>query len=84
MSTEMMEYFMDMFHMVRWVVGEDKYVVKVHNDCNIQQVTENVVHESLKSCRGVGETKRHHIPLERTIAGMECSFPFITLCDADC
>ena len=36
MDTEMTENFMDIFHMIHWVVGEDKNVVKVYNDSNIQ------------------------------------------------
>ena len=37
----------------------------------------------LESCRSIGKSKGHNKPFKRTIAGSECSFPFITIRNMD-
>jgi hypothetical protein len=44
---------------------------------------EDVIHETLEGSRGIGEAKWHHHPLERAIACLKGSFPFITVGDLD-
>jgi hypothetical protein len=39
-------------------VGEDEDVINVDKDEPVQHVTENIIHQSLEHCRGVGEAKR--------------------------
>ena len=42
---------------------------------------EDVVHEALKCCWRVGESKGHHVPLKGSVSGSEGSFPFVTFMD---
>src|SRR6185369_12585218 len=39
---------------------------------------EDIVHEALKSCWGVGEAKWHDSPFKRSIAHVESGFPFVS------
>ena len=72
-----------MFFVFFGVVGIDQDAVKVNDDTDIEQITKNVVHETLEGCRSIGETKRHDEPLKGTIASMESGLPFITFSNAD-
>ena len=74
---------MDMFLMICRVVGINEDVVKVDDHANIQEITEDVIHEMLESCRSIGKSKGHNEPFKRTIAGVESGFPFITIRDMD-
>ena len=60
-------------------LGEDKDVIEVDNDTDVQKVLEDVVHEPLKCSRGVGESKRHQKPLKGFISCMERGLPLIAL-----
>ena len=42
---------------------------------------DDIVHEALKCCWGVGESEGHHTPLKGPISGLEGGFPFITFVD---
>ena len=44
---------------------------------------QDVIHHSLESGRGVGETKIHHQGFKQTAVGTKSRFPFITLFDAN-
>ena len=37
----------------------------------------------LKSCGSIGKSEGHNKPFKRTVAGVESSFPFITICNTD-
>ncbi|KAG6868023.1 hypothetical protein C0993_008259 [Termitomyces sp. T159_Od127] len=58
-------------------VQVDQDVVRVHNDKDVVQVMEYVVHEVLEGGGGVGHTKGHHKVLKEAIVGAEGSFPFM-------
>ena len=49
----------------------------------VTEITEDVIYETLESCGSIGKSKGHNKPFERTIAGAESSFPFITICNMD-
>ena len=40
--------------MIFGVVGEDQDIIKIDDDCNVEEVLEDVIHEMLKSCRCIG------------------------------
>ena len=81
--SEASEHFTNMVTMEIGVVGVDEDVVQVYEDANIEEVAENVVHESLKGGWRVGESERHYTPFEGAIASSECGFPFVTFADSD-
>jgi hypothetical protein len=61
---ESFQDFFDMSHMFLPGFGEDQNFVKVHNHLDVEQITENVVHEALEFCRSIGESKGHDSVLE--------------------
>ena len=74
---------MDMFLMICRVVGINEDVVEADDHAHIPEITEDVVHEMLESCGSIGKSEGHNEPFKRTIAGVESSFPFITICNTD-
>ena len=68
---EMAEDLTDMFLMIRRVIGINEDVVQVDDHTNIQEITEDVVHEMLENCRSIGKSEGHNEPFKRTIAGLE-------------
>ena len=72
-----------MFLMICRIVGINEDVIQVDDHANIQEITEDVVHETLESCRSIGKSKGHNKSFKRTIAGLESSFPFITVRNTD-
>ena len=72
-----------MFLMICWVVGINEDVVQVNDHANIQEITEDVIHEMLESCESIGKSEGHNEPFKRTIAGAESGFPFITVPNTD-
>ena len=46
-------------------------------------IGENVVHEPLETCQGIGEPLGHHKPLERPISGPQGGFPFVAIGNMD-
>ena len=49
----------------------------------IQEITENVVHESLERRRSIDQPKRHNKPFKGVVAGPKGGFPFIAFHNAD-
>ena len=49
----------------------------------IQEVTKNVVHESLERGRSIGQPERHDKPFKGAVTGLKGSFPFVALRNAD-
>ena len=66
-----------------WVLGENKDVIKIHNNEPIKDVGKYTVHEVLESGRCIGEAKMHDQEIERAIAGMEGSLPLIARSNVD-
>ena len=60
------------------VVGVDEDVVEVDDNTNIEHVSEDIIHEFLECCWGVGESEGHDLPFKRSIAHSECGLPLIT------
>ena len=79
----MADNLVDMFLMIRRVVGINEDVVEVDDHAHIQEITEDGVHETLESCGSIGKSEGHNKPFKRTIAGLERSFPFITIHNTD-
>ena len=68
--------------MLRRIIGIDKNVVEVNDNVDVEQVTEDVLHEALESSRSVAEPERHNQHLEEPEAGPEGGLPFVALGDA--
>jgi len=68
---EVLEYFTDMVMMEIGIVGVD------------EEVTKNVVHESLKCSWRISESEKHNTPFKGALVGPECGFPFIAFADSD-
>src|SRR3979490_840139 len=64
-------------------LGKMRSPSQVDEDRNVEEVREDVVHEALKCCGGVGESKGHHAPLKGSVSGSEGSFPFVTFADSN-
>jgi hypothetical protein len=69
--------------MFGWIVGVDEYIIKVHDDAYIKQISKDVIHKMLKDRGTVGQAEWHDLPLERAISGSECSFLLIALGNSD-
>lgn len=65
------------------VVGEDQDVVEIDENLDVEEVSEDIVHEVLKCGRGVHEAEGHDETLEVSISSAEGSLPLVTLFDAD-
>ena len=83
MLSEGSENFSDMASVFFLGVQVDEYVVKVYQYTNIEQVAEDVIHEALESGGCAGESERHYMPFEGTVASLESHLPFVTLSDSD-
>ena len=79
----MAEDLADMFLMICRVVGINEDVVEVDDHTHIQEITEDVIHEMLESCRSIGKSEWHNKPFKITVVGAESSFPFITIRNMD-
>src|SRR5882724_73611 len=77
-SVESAEYFLNMEFVLRNIVRIDEDVVQIYDDYDINHIHEDVIHKSLKSGRCISNPFRHYQPLKGTIAGSECSLPFIS------
>ena len=53
--------------------------MKVNNNAHIKKIAEDVIHETLECCGGIGEAKRHYQPFKGTVASAESSLPFFTV-----
>jgi hypothetical protein len=83
MFPKMPQYFTYVFPMFGRIIGVDEYIVEVHTDAYIKQISEDVIHETLKDRGTVGQAKWHDLPLERAISCPECSFPLVAFGDSD-
>ena len=55
----------------------------INKGAYIQEVREEVVHEALESGGGIGKSKRHDTPFEKSVVSAEGGLPFVTLLDLD-
>ena len=65
------------------IFGVNEDIVEVDNDANVEEVTENVIHEALESGGGVRKSERHNEPFKRAIVSMESGLPFFTISDTN-
>ena len=49
----------------------------------IQEVTKNVVHESLECRRSIGQHEGHDNPFKGAVAGLKGGFPFVAFHNVD-
>jgi len=75
---ESAEYFPNVEFVLRNIVRIDKDVIQIYDDYDVNHIRENVVHKSLKSGRCISKPFRHYQPFKGTIAGSECSLPFVS------
>ena len=59
-------------------VQVDEDIIQIYNYEDVTHIVEDVIHEVLEGCRGVGHSKGHDKIFEESIAGVEGSFPFIS------
>ena len=82
-STESGKDFPDMGQVLLRIVGVYQDIIQVYYYGDVNHVGEDVVHEPLETCRGIGEPLGHHQPLERPVPGPESGLPFVAIGDAD-
>ena len=63
-------------HVVR--IYED--IIEVYYYTNIQHVTEDVIHKSLKSSGSIEKSKQNYQPFKGAVMSVKSGFPFITIC----
>ena len=83
MLSEALEYLSYMLLMIFLVVRIDEDVVKIYDDGNVKEIRKDIVDESLECSGSVTETKRHYFPFEGSVTGLESSFPFVSLGNAN-
>ena len=71
-----------MFLMLRGVIGIDQDIVKVDDNIDVEQVSEDALHEPLEGCQGIAESKGHDQHLKESEVGPEGHLLFITLGNA--
>src|SRR6266481_7498133 len=64
-------------------VRKDQDIIKVDDNEEVGHVLENIVHEVLKSSRGIGKSHGHDQKFERAIVCLECGLPLMTSSDVD-
>ncbi len=64
-----------------FVLGIDEDVIQEHYDENVKLPCQDLVDVTLKRDRRVGQSKRHDLIFEMTIAGPEGRFSFIAFSD---
>ena len=82
-STESGKDFLDVGQVLLRIIGVYQDIIQVYYYGDVNHVGEDVVHEPLETCRGIGEPLRHHQPLERPVPGPESGLPFIAIGNAD-
>jgi hypothetical protein len=80
---ETSENFFNVLPVILDVVGVNEDVVQIHNDCDVEKVGEDIVHEMLECGGGVGKSEWHNTPLIRTVSSPEGGFPLVSFGDAD-
>ena len=66
-----------------WIVGVYQDIIQVYDYGDVNHIGEDVIHEPLEPCRGIGEPLGHHKPLKRPISHLEGGFPFVAIGSAD-
>src|ERR1700733_9342642 len=80
MLTETAEHLADMSAVLQKIAIQiNQDVIEIDDKGDIQHVTENVVHESLKCRRCISETLRDDQPFKGPIFSAEHCFPFIAV-----
>jgi len=59
-SLESSEYFLNMGLVLGYIVRVDEDVIQIDDDCDINHVSEDVVHKLLKGCGCIGKPFRHY------------------------
>ncbi|GBG59539.1 hypothetical protein CBR_g49799 [Chara braunii] len=63
--------------------AKDEDVIKVHDDTDFEEVTEDVVHGGLECGGGIGESERHYEELVVPEPRVECGLVGVLLADTD-
>src|SRR5690554_1105783 len=63
---EQLEDFANMESMRVFVLGIDQDIIQINDDYSVKALTEDIVQESLKRGRGIGQTERHDKVFEMT------------------
>ena len=82
-STELGKDFLDVGRVLLRIIGVYQDIIQVYYYGDVNHVSEDVIHEPLETCRGIGEPLGHHQPLERPVPGPESGLPFVAIGDAD-
>jgi len=61
---EMLKHFFYILVMFRHAIQVDEYIIQIDHNIDIQEIGENIIHESLKGCRSIGKTKRYYRPFK--------------------
>ena len=80
--TKTVEYELDMGIMLFLCFGENKDVVEIDNTYDVEEVTEDILNESLKSCRSISQTIWYNKMFKEAKGSAESSFPLIALLDS--
>ena len=59
-SSESLEYFLNMDLVLGHIVGVDEDVVQIDDDSDVDHICKSIIHKSLKSCRCIGKPFRHY------------------------
>lgn len=62
---------------------ENQDIIKVNKNKMIRHVSQNIIDQSLKCCRGIGKTKGHDTVFKMSKVSVESGFPFVTLFTLD-
>ena len=76
-----MKHFPNGGHMLGKVIRVDQDVIQIDNDLKVYHICKDVIHELLKSCRGISKPFRHYQPLEGPISGPKGGLPFVPSSD---
>ena len=75
--------FPDVGQVLLRIVRVYQDIIQVYYYGDVNHVGEDVVHEPLETCQGIGEPLGHHQLLKRPIPGLEGGLPFVAIGDAD-
>jgi len=79
---KMVEYELDMGIMLFLCFGENKDVVEIDNTYDVEEVTEDILNESLKSCRSVSQAIWYNEMFEEAKGSAKSSLPLVALLDS--
>ena len=72
-----------MLLMLSWIFRVNQDIIQIKNDTNVQHISEDLIHESLKCCWGIGQSKWHDIELVMTITRSEHCFMSVPWIDCN-